>query len=384
MKALALYAGPRALAHIQHFGLQPADVRTIPAAAGGPKGLILGPLDRFVFGQWLAASAHPVDLIGGSIGAWRLATACLHDPVAALSRLEHDYIHQHYPVAPGQSRPPPEVVSELFGRNLRLFYQGRVGQVLGHPRYRLHVLASRGRGLLGHEGPWRTPLGYAGAFASNLLARHALGWWLQRVVFSSAGPLPFDPADYPTRQVALTEANFFDAMQASCSIPLVLRAVHDVAGAPPGAYWDGGVTDYHLHLRYHARAQASFGSAPDKLAVSAFFTGATGQNDAKNAGLVLYPHFQRTVVPGWLDKHLRWRHGATAALDGALVLAPSPQWVATLPGGKLPDRSDFTRFGTDLASRVRAWSTAVSAAEQLADEFADWLQAPDPRALAPL
>ncbi|MBA3623611.1 MAG: hypothetical protein H0W48_03990 [Methylibium sp.] len=23
--------------------------------------------------------------------------------------------------------------------------------------------------------------------------------------------------------------------------------MHDIPGAPPGAYWDGGITDYHLH-----------------------------------------------------------------------------------------------------------------------------------------
>ena len=67
----------------------------IAGAAGGPKGLILGPLDRFVFGQWLPQSAQPVDLVGASIGAWRMATACLPDAVSAFERLEHDYIRQH-------------------------------------------------------------------------------------------------------------------------------------------------------------------------------------------------------------------------------------------------------------------------------------------------
>ena len=62
--ALALYAGPAARRHIERHGLSPADVATVPAAAGGPKGLILGPLDRFIFGQWLPQAAQPVDLVG--------------------------------------------------------------------------------------------------------------------------------------------------------------------------------------------------------------------------------------------------------------------------------------------------------------------------------
>ncbi|MGE0100635.1 MAG: phospholipase, partial [Hydrogenophaga sp.] len=64
--ALRLYAGPKALQHLQQQGLRPQDVGIIPAAAGGPKGLILGPLDRFLFGQWLPGSHQPVHLVGAS------------------------------------------------------------------------------------------------------------------------------------------------------------------------------------------------------------------------------------------------------------------------------------------------------------------------------
>jgi len=94
MKALRILAGPRARAHIEKNGLSPGDVGVVPGAAGGPKGLVLGPLDRYLFGHWLAASSQPIHLVGASIGAWRMATACLDDPVAAFNRLEHDYIHK--------------------------------------------------------------------------------------------------------------------------------------------------------------------------------------------------------------------------------------------------------------------------------------------------
>ncbi len=353
MPALRLYAGPAARRHIQQNGLRPADVGIIPAAAGGPKGLILGPLDRFIFGQWLNASSQPVQLVGASIGAWRMATACLQQSVAAFERLERDYIAQHYELPPGQKRPSADQVSEQFGHNLQLFYGGRIPEVLQHPRYRLHIVTSHGRHVLGREGPVRTPLGYLGAFAANALHRKALGAWLDRVVFSTAGTgqLPFDTADFRTRQVALTEENFMDALQASCSIPFVLRSVHGIAGAPPGAYWDGGITDYHMHLRYRPAA---------------------------GSPIVLYPHFQKAVVPGWLDKVWKHRHRSTAALDSMLVLAPDPDWVKTLPNAKLPDRQDFTHYGPNLAARMQAWNGAVGAARQLADEFAQWLERPDP------
>lgn len=385
MHALHIYAGAKARDHIARHGLLPSHVTTIPAAAGGPKGLILGPLDRFLFGHWLHGSTQPIDLVGASIGAWRMSTACLEDPVAGFAQLEHDYIHQHYELAPGQKKVTADQVSETFGKNLRTFYAGRVGQVLGHHRYRLHIVTSHGRHLLRSEHALRTPLGYLGAFATNAVRRKAMGAWLERVVFSApvahggAAALPFATHDYRTRQVLLEARNFGQALQASCSIPFVLRAVHDIVGAPPGAYWDGGITDYHLHLDYPGAAKEAEG-AIKSVATCADSTLATGQNGIEN-GIVLYPHFQKSVVPGWLDKGLRWRHRATGFLDTTVVLAPNPAWVKTLPNGKLPDRTDFAHYGNDLARRVQAWQTATSAAQQLADELEQWLHAPDPARL---
>ena len=364
MQALRFHAGPAARRHIEQHGLRPQDVGVIPAAAGGPKGLILGPIDRFLFGEWLSRSEQPVHLVGASIGAWRMATACLNDPVAAFERLERDYIAQHYELPPGQKRPTAVQISQRFGENLELFYGGRLEEVLHHPRYRLHIVASRGRLLLRHDGGLRTPLGYLGAFTANALHRKALGAWLERVVFSSAqsqtdglGPLPFGTLDYRTRQVAMRADNFMDALQASCSIPFMLRPVRNIAGAPPGTYWDGGLTDYHLHLQYQPPAASP---------------------------IVLYPHFQKAVVPGWLDKAWKGRHRSSPALDAMLVIAPDPEWIRSLPNAKLPDRNDFSRYGQDVAARMKVWNAAVSAATRLADELAQWLEKPDLSRLEPL
>jgi hypothetical protein len=302
-----------------------------------------------------------VHLVGGSIGAWRMATACLNDPVAAFNRLEHDYIHQHYELLPGQKRPTADFVSERFGESLQAFYGGRIAEVLNHPRYRLHIVTSRGRHVLAREHGLRTPLGYAGAFFTNAVRRKAMGAWLERVVFSSAGLRCRSPRRTTARaRIDLTEANFMPALQASCSIPFVLRAVHDIPGAPPGAYWDGGITDYHLHLDYRAAA---------------------GQG---GAGLVLYPHFQQAVVPGWLDKALKWRHGATPFLDTTVVLAPDPAWVAhaAQPQTARPHRLHPLRQRPDGAGK--AWSAAAGAAQQLADEFGEWVEKPDLGRVQPL
>jgi hypothetical protein len=60
-----------------------------------------------------------------------------------------------------------------------------------------------------------------------------------------------------------------------------------------------------------------------------------------------------------------------------LLLAPDSDWVKTLPNNKLPDRTDFLRYGPDLQARIKAWCTATSASQQLADEFEGWLARPD-------
>ena len=353
MLALQVHAGPRAAALLRERGLRAEDVRLLPGAAGGPKGLVLNPLDRYLFAEWLRDAPQVIHLVGASIGAWRMACACLPDADAALAQLAEDYVTQTYDHEPG--RPPTaEVVSRAFGQKIVERLGSRAGEILSHPRRRLHVVTSHGRHVLSREGRLRTPLGYAGAFLANAVHRRALGGWLERVVFSDPrDPLPLGLDDFRTHRATLNAGNLSPAVLASCSIPFWLKAVHDVPGGPRGAYWDGGITDYHLHWPYA---------------------------DMED-GLVLYPHFQPTVVPGWLDKTWKSRHRATPALDNLVLLSPSPEWVATLPGGKLPDRSDFKTFADDEAGRQRVWRTAVARSQQLADEFAGLTQRESVQAL---
>ena len=226
-------------------------------------------------------------------------------------------------------------------------FGGQEATQRAHPRCRLHIFTSRGRGPLLHLGaPWATPLVYAAAFASDLVRRRALGGWLQRVVFSDPrDALPLALGDFATQPVALAADNLAPAILDSGSIPFVLQPVHPIAGAPRGAYWDGGSTDYHLHLPCAGMAD----------------------------GLVLYPHLQRALVPGWLDKGLKRRHGATGFLDNVVVMARHPDGVRRLPCGKLPDRQDFKAWRHEPAGRIAAWTQAIAAAGQMADEAAAWL-----------
>lgn len=344
MKALHIHVGERARRHIEAHGLSPQDVRLVPAAAGGPKGLILNHLDQHLFGQWLPQGAHTVHLVGASIGAWRMATATMADPVQAFKDLAHGYIQQNIEPEVGRKMPSPQRISAGFADTLKAFFGNSVQGMLHHPQYQLHILTSRGRQVLRRGSPSRTALGFTGLALGNALSRKAVGLFLERTVFSTAGEaLPVPLNDLPTGRVELDRANFMPAMLASCSIPFMLDAVNDIPGAARGSHWDGGIVDYHFHWHYSAMGQ----------------------------GLVLYPHFQQQVIPGWLDKALKWRHKASPWLDNMVLLAPNPQWVAGLPGGKLPDRKDFA--GLSYPQRVQAWTQAVAQAAELADDWQAWL-----------
>jgi hypothetical protein len=338
--SLTLLAGPAALKLLRERSLRAEDVDVIPGASGGPKWLVLSGLDRMLFGELLQAPrTRPLHLIGSSIGSWRLACLAQKDPVAALDRFEAAYVEQRYP-----PRPPAALVTQTSAHILeQLLGERGAQQLLTHPWARLHVVTARCRGPLASEHPRVQLAGLALAALGNVLSRRSLALQLQRVVFHTAGDAsPFAGlADLPTVHLPLTEANLRPALLASGSIPLVLSGVH-IPGAPAGTYRDGGVVDYHLDLHYGA-----------------------------GAGLVLYPHFYPYVVPGWFDKSLRWRRARWANFRRALVLAPSPAFVASLPHGKIPDREDFVRLSD--AERIRAWRAVRAASERLGDELRELL-----------
>jgi hypothetical protein len=95
-----------ALRHIRQHGLRAEDVDIVPGASGGAKWLVIGGLDRYLFGELLQVPrVRPMHLIGSSIGSWRMACLPQQDPLAALARGHRGYIyHQNYSPKPGSAR----------------------------------------------------------------------------------------------------------------------------------------------------------------------------------------------------------------------------------------------------------------------------------------
>jgi hypothetical protein len=353
---LALRAGPGALAHVREHGVSAGDIACIPAAAGGPKGLALIPFDRLLYREWLRPAAGPVELVGASIGAWRMAALAQSDPLAALDRLQQAYVHdQCYP-----AQPTPLEVAATCRRIARAVLGGRPLEV--RDGVSLTVITARARGVLqGAESRGA----FARAVLSNTVSRRRLAAHLERVSFT-AGPPGFLSAPWDAfgqQSIGLDARNAEDALLASGTIPIVCAPVRDIAGAPAGNYWDGALIDYHLLLPYPRLARPG-----------------------GRRRLVLYPHFNDYVTPGWLDKHLPWRRGPRAHpwLDDVLLAAPSAEFLARLPNGKLPDRQDFYRYGADHAGRIRAWERTIGECERFAEALLRWLERPDPGLLRPI
>ena len=362
MNALTFHAGPRALAHLHEHGLRAADVAIVPAAAGGPKGLIFQALDQFLFGTWLADAPRDRALIGSSIGAWRMAAACHADPVAAFTRLGDLYCGQRYLTA----TPTPQDIDDVCQQLLSNFVGGYEEEVVNHSHHRLHLLTVRGlRGLATPAHRRAEMQGFAAASLLNLASRERLALMLERVVVSAGQGAPswleprFD--GFTTHFSALNAGNLGSALLASGTLPLVMKPVRGIDAAPPGTYWDGGIIDYNLALPYSRLAPGE---------------------------LVLYPHFSEHIVPGWLDKAMPWRRAARGVnrgwLDNVLIVAPSAQFLRTLPRGKLPDRKDFKHYGLDHDARILNWNKAIAQGQALRDEFAAFAARPDLSRVKPL
>lgn len=335
-RSLTLRAGPDALRLIRERGLRADDVDIMPGASGGAKWLAIAGLDHYLFSRFYGERTRPLHLIGSSIGSWRMACFAQRDPLAALARGHHAYIYdQRYTTHPSAA----EVTRVLGGALDQILGATGAAEILQHPFARLHVITAEGRGLAASASRAGISAALAAAALGNLVSRRTLAWQLTRYVFHSAGDeSPFQQlSDLPTRHLPLTVENLRAVLLASGSIPLLLEGVR-IPGLPDAVHWDGGVLDYHLDIDF-------------------------GPGD----GLVLYPHFYSHVVPGWFDKNLRWRRAGGRNFRRTLLIAPSDEFVARLPGARIPDRRDFFRLSH--ADRERRWQGVADASEELGHEF---------------
>jgi len=341
MQALSLIAGQSARDRIEQQGLSPDLVRVIAAASGSAKWLVLFGLDKYIFGDWLKGHREPVQLVGSSIGAWRMAVAAKPDPGPAFDNFLDNYFSYQY-----QKGMSAEDITRESYRSLEAYLGPDVRDSVVHNAMRqLNIVAVGGKGLCASQNRLAFGAGLGAAMLANRVSRERLAKYFDRILFKSAAggidTAHFSDA-FKTTEATLTHANLHDAVMASGAIPFVTNPLTKIDGVPDGLYMDGGVIDYHFDVNWQL-----------------------------NDGIVLYPHFYRDITPGWFDKNLKRRAGAVG-MDKVLLLAPSDDFVAKLPQGKIPERSNFTDM--DGAGRLAYWRHTVDESHRMADELHELLQ----------
>lgn len=334
---LILRAGARARRHLEEFGFRRDDFTSLIGASGGPKWLVLGAMDRVLHEHLLRDRQEPIHLLGSSIGAWRHACFAQADPLAALDRFEEAYTAQVY-----ETKPTAAEVAVESAKVLRaLFGDSGQREILANPLIRTHVATVRSRTLVASESRVPLLLGLGGAALVNAISRSGLAAFFERVIFHTGDPA-FGFDGFATAHVPLREESLGPAILATGAVPMLIVGVRDIPGAAPGIYRDGGIVDYHFDFAF-----------------------------ARPPGLALYPHFFERIIPGWFDKALTWRKPSVADLDDVVQIAPSAEFVASLPFARVPDRTDFQTMPT--AQRLDVWRTVMDRAGALADELANLL-----------
>lgn len=339
MNSLRLKAGKEVYGIIKDGGFNLDMVATYFAPAGGPRWLIASGFDLTLLTSGRLGRNKPVLLVGASAGAWRLAAWLQPEAETSYRNLIEAYIAMPY----GRKDRPADVLHSLANVINAYLEEDALSFALDNKQYRLAVITARAKHLIVSDMRWLQWCGLGFCFLLNCLNRSYLYHAVERVVFyMGAKPPPFCfQSGFRGKFVSLNEVNFRHAVLASGAIPLVVAGVRDIYGAPAGVYRDGGLIDYHLTHRYGAGA----------------------------GEVTLFFHHQERIIPGWLDKKLASRKPTAHHLSNVLMVYPAPEFVAKLPGGRVPDRTDFAMFIKEPEKRRGNWRQAVDLAAPLGEEF---------------
>lgn len=339
---IEIYAGKTSMETIKKHGFKQELFTSFLGASGGPKWFCLYSLDKYLFGEFFKDRTTELNLIGSSAGAFRSACFAQKDSVKAIERLAKNYAETTY----SDKAKPKEITDKARELLDVLFGDTGSKEIIESPIFKAHFIVAKSNGLVKYDNKYVQGLGLLNSYLRNRRDRAKLKSQYERFVFQSpTSSLSFtDPDNIPTKSVNLTERNIKSALLASGSIPMVMEGIKNIPDAPKGMYRDGGIIDYHFDL------------------------------NIKNSGLVLYPHFNSQPKAGWFDKGSK-RKVRPENYDKTVLICPSPEFVASLPYGKIPDRTDFTEL--DAATRIKYWKTVFSETQKTADTLSDWLESGD-------
>jgi len=256
-----------------------------------------------------------------------MASACLADPAAAFAQMADDYILQEYEHGAPGKQPKRNMFSEVFGAKLP------------------SVSANAPRGLAAPA--------LSAACVHQPRPPHHCG---ARAGCARAARLPgrvCDQRSEPQKRWRLARARH------------LLRLARCAAAAPEGL----------PHPLGRARCDQPAAEHSCEPARSRFWLDAVHDIPARHAariGTAASPTITctsttRRCTKGWCSIRTSrrpsfqlarqgpsgTRHRATEHTRQRLGVSPTPEWIATLPNAKLPDRNDFKHYGDDVAGRIK-------------------------------
>ena len=180
MRALTLIAGKTARARIEEAGgLTPSLVSAMVGASGGPKWLVLAGLDRLIFTDWLKNASQPIDMVGSSIGAWRMTMATHPDTTTMFERFLAGYLSYNYRVG----EPASETTANSYALLRQVFTPEDARAVVTNPARRLNIVTVRVKGLAAEQSQALQGLGFMASAAGNLISRKTLVSRFDRAIF---------------------------------------------------------------------------------------------------------------------------------------------------------------------------------------------------------
>ncbi len=332
-KTFNIKAGAYALNHIRENGLSPKDISVIPAAAGGPKWIVLQAFDKYLLNNWFYDRKEPLHLIGASAGAWRMLCYLFDNPTETLDRFLKAYTEQSYDTYP----TPTEVTNTVNDIIITTLGKNGIQNILTEQAFKLNVIATKTNFKKKISSKYRR--NFLPIVLKNTLSRNLLKSAVERVIFTSDSNHNVIINDgFKNIYQNFTKENATSALRSTGTLPTFMNPVDNIQGMN-GLLWDGALIDYHIGLDYNTD------------------------------GLILYPHFADNIIEGWFDKFLPWRKFNGKVLDRMVLISPSKSFVDSLPDSKIPTREDFETYFDNKDQRIKNWYEVAKRGGEMAEEF---------------
>jgi len=359
---LDIFAGKNALKTIQENGFKQEIFINFLGASGGPKWFTLFGLDKYLFGDFFKGRNTELNLIGSSAGAFRAAALTQKNPVKAIERLAYTYANTVYSTKPS----PQEISKQAVHIVEQLFAENGADEIINNKIFKAHFLVAKCNGLTDSDNKIKQGAGLIASMLLNKIDRRLLSKQYQRYIFQHPNSTLTinDPYNFSNVYESLTPDNIKSALLASGSIPMVMSGIKNITGSKNGTYRDGGIIDYHFDF-----SLSNIKSDKDRTRAQNLAEDIT-KEEKEEYGLTLYPHFSSEPKAGWFDKSSN-RRVLASSYENTVLLAPSQSFIQSLPFGKIPDRTDFTKL--DAPTRIKYWLKVLEETEKLAECFHEFV-----------